>query len=144
VNRTRGDDVVLHDARHCCWREAERDAPFSAATEAACLDAAARGARFCGGAQTGAVAVAAGTRSRDFAVAWADAYLAHWTAAPAATDAFASDQVTLRALQRDCARYGGGALPGALHVRAVAKAHRKVCDLPLFGFFLEPASHTIL
>lgn len=138
VNRTADEHVLFHDARHCVWRAVEGEDKFSAALDAACVDAAAAEARFCGGAQSGALAVAAGEASRAFADRWADAYLAYWKSrSPVAGDAFASDQVTLQAAMRaDCdggvaARFG--ALPGALHVRSVQGAHRKPCDMPLFG-----------
>ena len=79
VNRTSADHEVLHDSRHCCWREVVDALPFSAKLETRCLDVASDGRSFCDGAQGGAFAVSQGSGAALFSASWRDAYLEYWT-----------------------------------------------------------------
>ena len=76
--RDQAEGVLQNEAKRCVWSRAA-DRGFSATLEAQCLERAATRRSACGGAQGGAMAVAAGDRSRQFVADWVDAYLRHWT-----------------------------------------------------------------
>ena len=62
-----------NEAKRCVWTEA-LSRPFSAGLEAECSERTATRRSACGGAQGGALAVAAGERSAAFVADWVDAY----------------------------------------------------------------------